>query len=288
MRRHEDSEAYRIGAIRECFEETGILLAKKRGSQDLLELSDKEREDGRHAVHNEQIPFKIWLDEAGGEADTACLIPFTRWLTPTNVPRRRFSTQMYIYFLPLSSPMLPQAQNRVPTSDGGIEHTEAHFKPVSEWLRLSEAKEVILFPPQFYLLSLMAPYLQATTEKTDTRTLQAQRDALMDFVGHKEEGEPSWAEKSISPQAISEQGERLVMGLEQAGLELAGTGRKGDGKRVLIWEFRDGRPQDLEVRWRTDVDRERKEAQDDEGHVHVLNGEKRERERPGSTGRRKL
>src|ERR1700753_2590512 len=30
------------------------------------------------------------------------LIPFTRWITPPNVPKR-FTTQMYLYFLPLPS-----------------------------------------------------------------------------------------------------------------------------------------------------------------------------------------
>ena len=294
VRRHEDSEPYRIGAIRECFEETGILLAKKRGSEELLELSDKDRERARHAVHSEKIRFRDWLNGIGGEADTASLIPFTRWLTPINVPRRRFSTQMYIYFLPLSSPRFSQAQNTVPTSDGGIEHTEAHFKPVSEWLRLTKANQVILFPPQFFLLSLMAPYLKGAIEGTDAHTLQAQRDALMDFLRHQEDGEPSWGEKSISPRAMFKLGqrlERLVMGLEQAGPELEGTERRGDGKRVLVWEMRDGRPQDMEVRWRVDVERERKEAHEEGRPVHMITREESERERherQWSAGRQKL
>ena len=257
----------------------------------MLELSDKEREDGRHAIHNEQITFKEWLKNAEGEADIASLIPFTRWLTPTTVPRRRFSTQMYIYFLPLTSPMLSQAQNTVPTSDGGIEHTEALFKPVSEWLRLSKADEVILFPPQFFLLSLIAPYLQATTEETDTSTLQMQRNALMDFVRKEEDGEPSWAEKSISPHQIFKLGHRQVMGLEQAGPELAGTGRKGDGKRVMVWEFRDGRHQNLEVCWRADVERDREEAQIGGKDGQSFTQEETEKERhenQPSTERQKL
>ena len=291
VRRHEDSEPYRMGAIRECFEETGILLAKRRGSEELLELSDKDRDLGRHAVHDEKIPFKEWLNGCGGEADITSLIPFTRWLTPINVPRRRFSTQMYVYFLPLSSPALSKADNTVPTSDGGIENTEVHFKPVSEWLRLLKTNEVILFPPQFFLLSLIAPYLKGAIEGTDMQTLQGQRDALNDFLRHQEEGEPSWSEKSISPRAIFKLGQRLVMGLEQAGPELEGTDRSGDGKRVLVWEMRDGRPQDLEVRWRADVEMERKEAQEGGRPVHVVTREEAERERnehQWSVGRQKL
>ena len=257
----------------------------------MLGLSDKDREHGRQAVHNEKIPFRRWLNGFGGEADIASLIPFTRWLTPINVPRQRFSTQMYIYFLPLSSPMLSQTQNTVPTSDGGIEHTEARFKPVSEWLRLLKANKVILFPPQFFLLSLIAPYLKGTIEGTDTHTLQGQRDALMDFLRHQEDGESGWGEKSISPHAIFKLGQRLVMSLEQAGPELEGTGRRGDGKRVLVWEMRDERPQEMEVRWRVDVERERKEAQERGRPVHMVTREESERERhehQWSAGRQKL
>lgn len=288
MRRHEDSEAYRIGAIRECFEETGILLAHKRGSEGLIELNDKEREEGRHAVHNEKIPFKEWLNDKDGVADTASLIPFTRWLTPINVPRQRFSTQMYIHLLPLSCSSKPRAQNTIPTSDGGVENTEAGFKPVAEWLRLFRENKLILFPPQFYLLSLLALFLH---ESPDIQTLQAQRDALLDFVEEKEDGEPGWGEKSISPQPLFKLGQKMVFGLDQPGPELAETGRRGDGKRVITWIFKDGRPQELEVRWRADVERETKEAQEVGKPVHIITREEAEKERHESQysgGRQKL
>ncbi|CAF9913282.1 MAG: hypothetical protein HETSPECPRED_001378 [Heterodermia speciosa] len=288
VRRHEDSEAYRISAIRECFEETGILIANKKGSDGLLELNDKEREESRHAVHNEKIPFKVWLNEKDAIANTASLIPFTRWLTPINVPRQRFSTQMYIYFLPLSCSSKPRAQNTIPTSDGGVENTEAGFKPVAEWLRLFRANELILFPPQFYLLSLLAPFLH---ESSEIQTLQAQRDALLSFVERKEDGEPSWGEKSISPQPLFKLAQKMVFGLDQPGPELAATGRKGDGKRVITWIFKDGRPQELQVRWRADVEREKIEALEGGMPVHIITREEAEKERHESQysgGRQKL
>ena len=76
VKRHEDSEAYRMGAIRECFEESGILLAKSKGNpEDLLSLSDEEREEGRHAVHANRIPFQEWVSQHGGVPDTGIFIP---------------------------------------------------------------------------------------------------------------------------------------------------------------------------------------------------------------------
>ncbi len=70
-RRHEDSLAYRLGAIRETFEESGILLARK-GSKDgpLLNLPTSERDEARKAIYANGISFGKWLESVGGVADT--------------------------------------------------------------------------------------------------------------------------------------------------------------------------------------------------------------------------
>lgn len=70
--RHEDGPAYRLGAIRECFEESGILLArsKESGVHGLLQVEDSVREEGRKAVHCEKVRFPDWLEQLGGVADT--------------------------------------------------------------------------------------------------------------------------------------------------------------------------------------------------------------------------
>ena len=59
-----------MGAIRECFEESGILIAKRADMQDrMLELSDREREEGRHAIHENRVKFGSWVQEQGGIPD---------------------------------------------------------------------------------------------------------------------------------------------------------------------------------------------------------------------------
>lgn len=65
--RHRDGPAYRLGAIRECFEETGILLAKKDGR--LVDLPQQERDEARKKIHGSQIKFADWLQLIGAEAD---------------------------------------------------------------------------------------------------------------------------------------------------------------------------------------------------------------------------
>lgn len=70
--RDKDSLVYRLAAIRETFEESGILLARKKGGGDgtLLRLDSAAREEGRRAVHGNRVRFAEWLDMVGGVADT--------------------------------------------------------------------------------------------------------------------------------------------------------------------------------------------------------------------------
>ena len=67
--RHQDGEVYRLGAIRETFEESGILLARNNGFGRLIEVDDDEREEGRKAVHRGELDFPAWLARKGGRAD---------------------------------------------------------------------------------------------------------------------------------------------------------------------------------------------------------------------------
>lgn len=94
--RHKDSLAYRTGAIRELFEETGILLAKASPTAtSLLPLSPEVRLSGRKAVHSGKISFKDWLAAQSKDAvlHTEGLTPFTHWVTP---PYVRLSTTTFL------------------------------------------------------------------------------------------------------------------------------------------------------------------------------------------------
>lgn len=256
---HEDSPAYRHAALRECFEESGILLARKQENTDqLVELTERERDEGRKAVHAEKVPFDEWVNQKGGEMDTEGLVPFTRWLTPANIPKR-YSTQMYLYFLPLELGLeLGKQTNQmhIPTPDGGVEHTAAKFAWAGEWIQAALRAECVLFPPQFFLLSLVADFLKTPADgegKRDSEQLQEQRRQLMEFVKSED---PPWGEKCISPKPIKKSGDTLWMDMGDAGPELEGTGRGGDKARVLRVELsgeldrerRTPRPREVEMR----------------------------------------
>jgi hypothetical protein len=64
-----------MGAIRECFEESGILLARKSSdSSSLLEVEETEREKARKEIHAGRLKFGEWVKEMGGVVDTG-LVP---------------------------------------------------------------------------------------------------------------------------------------------------------------------------------------------------------------------
>lgn len=67
--RHTDSDVYRMAAIRETFEESGIILARNNGFGRLIEVPEDQREEGRKLIHSDKIPFVQWLSKKGGRAD---------------------------------------------------------------------------------------------------------------------------------------------------------------------------------------------------------------------------
>jgi hypothetical protein len=60
-----------LGAIRECFEESGILLARcGDGSGALLQVPEAERERARKEIHSGRLRFPDWVKSQGGIVDT--------------------------------------------------------------------------------------------------------------------------------------------------------------------------------------------------------------------------
>ncbi|RFU32748.1 hypothetical protein B7463_g3612, partial [Scytalidium lignicola] len=264
-RRHLDSPIYRLGAIRECFEESGILLAKRNdGSGRLLEVDEAERERARKDIHAGRVKFNDWVEKQGGIVDLDSLLPFTRWVTPNNIPRR-FTTQMYIYFLPLSrnsesTPNISEdAVIPIPTSDGGVEHTTAQFATCETWLSQARRNEIILFPPQFYLMYLLSPLLSPpspVSSELSTAELQSQRDKVLSFLQTDGDGKGvKWADKVMSPVGlmVRKSDGRSVLGIDKPGPELNGSGRRGDELRVVLVKFSKEGPRNVEVMWRKDV-----------------------------------
>jgi hypothetical protein len=176
---------------------------------------------------------------------------------------------MYLYFLPLptfdtSDPTLStlgplprgaEALISIPTHDGGVEHTAARFLPVHAWLDLARRSEIILFTPQFFLLSIVARFLDPLRQDAYSNVDHLkQRRALEAFVRGGSPTTP-WAEVCISPMmaGMSRDG-RSVLSLAYPGDEVKERGRKGlEEYVVLMGRGKGGSPNNVEVRLRKDV-----------------------------------
>jgi len=66
---HDDAPAYRRAAIRELFEESGILLAKDRDSGKMLVVNEETREQGRRLIHQNKVSFPDWLKQQHANAE---------------------------------------------------------------------------------------------------------------------------------------------------------------------------------------------------------------------------
>lgn len=209
------------------------------------------------------------MDRSVPQAKVHCedpLVPFTHWITPTNIPRR-FTTQMYVYFLPIPGtsngkavrnlPIDGENEVQMPTSDGGVEVTEASYLPPSEWLRLARANEIIMFPPQYFLLHLISEIFAKanvegeSSENPSEEVLNRQRSELRRFI---HSGNPAWTEKYMCPKPVTVMPDgRVALGLDYLGPELEGSDKKGEADRVVLTRFKKEGPRDVEVRWRQEV-----------------------------------
>jgi 8-oxo-dGTP pyrophosphatase MutT (NUDIX family) len=91
---------FRIAAIRETFEESGILLAKPRGSDAMLSAARAAEicASYRAAADKDKVFLKI-LNENGNLLTLNELVPFAHWITPEGMPKR-FDTWFFLAAAP--------------------------------------------------------------------------------------------------------------------------------------------------------------------------------------------
>ncbi len=93
--------SFKIAAIRETFEESGILLARPRGSNDLVEAKQAAHIETRHraALSNRKTTFLDVLADSGMVLALDALVPYAHWITPESMPKR-FDTWFFLAAAP--------------------------------------------------------------------------------------------------------------------------------------------------------------------------------------------
>ena len=92
--------AFAIAALRETFEEAGILIARKRGSSALLDAGEAHRIVAEHRAGGRQTRFVDLIRRAGAELAMDLLVRFAHWITPVGLPKR-FDTQFFLVAAPV-------------------------------------------------------------------------------------------------------------------------------------------------------------------------------------------
>src|ERR1700733_5472329 len=92
-----DALAFRIAAIRETFEECGVLLARPHGSQDLIDSATLRRLEDQHraALNAGSIGFDAVLGSEGLLPAPDLLVHFAHWITPSHQPKR-YDTHFFL------------------------------------------------------------------------------------------------------------------------------------------------------------------------------------------------
>ncbi|KAI5900532.1 uncharacterized protein SCHCODRAFT_02608140 [Schizophyllum commune H4-8] len=154
----QDGDSLAMTAIRETFEESGLLLASPSTSPSTSPPASV-LEEARRAIHAQRTSFSDFLAKEGLRADVDALLPFTEWVTPVEQPRR-FRTKFFLAFLPSVSSSTTftagDKQEQIPTPDGGQEVISARFVRPADALAEFEAGRISFMPPQFYILTTLA------------------------------------------------------------------------------------------------------------------------------------
>ena len=141
--------ATRWTALRECFEESGLLLATDHRGQPATPSHTA-------ALRSSAAPFAEALQALALRPGLHALRPFARWVTPT-VERRRFDTRFYLA-------THPHGQEAAPD---GFEMVEHRWRRPVDALVDYAASAMLLSPPTFYFLADLAAQLEAGVQLHD-------------------------------------------------------------------------------------------------------------------------
>jgi 8-oxo-dGTP pyrophosphatase MutT (NUDIX family) len=161
-------------AVRETFEETGVLLTVPRADAAAAVDVAAARAD----VEAGRMGFGDMLRSAGLAADAAALEPWSRWVTPAGEVRR-YDTRFFVGALPLGT----RAQ------DVTTESSEAAWVPVDDAISQASRGERGLLPPTLQTLAGLQRY--ATVADALAAARHRRLDAVEPVLRLDAEGGPS-------------------------------------------------------------------------------------------------
>lgn len=139
----ETARAHVVAAVRELFEETGILLAGQ--DRDVSSGEDPDRETDRLAVTAHRRSLADMLRRMGSPLRADLLRPWARWITPPG-QTRRYDTYFFVA-------ALPDGQQPAAVT---TEASSVQWERPAEVLRAEQDGAVSLMPPTVAMLMDLA------------------------------------------------------------------------------------------------------------------------------------
>jgi hypothetical protein len=126
-----------VAAIRETFEECGMLYAGRAGSGRLVTGAEAAAfEDMRALLNARTLKFSAFVESEGLELLGAAMHPFARWITPW-WSGKRFDTHFFIARAP---------EGQTGTHDGGEAVDSVWFVPTVEALAEAKSRRLLVTP----------------------------------------------------------------------------------------------------------------------------------------------
>jgi 8-oxo-dGTP pyrophosphatase MutT (NUDIX family) len=132
-------------AVRETFEESGVLLAGPSADSVVADTTGADWEEDRHALISRSLSLAEMLARRGLVLRSDLLRPWSRWITPV-IEKRRFDARFFAAELP--------HQQR--TRDVGGEAAEVAWVRPDDAITAGRRKEIVLWPPTAVTLAELA------------------------------------------------------------------------------------------------------------------------------------
>lgn len=134
-----DGVAFWVAAVRECFEEAGLLLARRAGDEQVLSFLDDavaQRFTAHRAALNDGRPFAALLADEDLILDLGLLHYVSHWVTPSGASRR-YDTRFFVAAAPTQ---------QVPLHDDRETVASAWMAPVEALARSRDGQLDLVLP----------------------------------------------------------------------------------------------------------------------------------------------